>query len=129
MKKLSYIEQIRRVTRTNQERVMSLLGWDDLQYAQYQEEMGYLYLSHEYGDTPFINELPYTSAFWKWFKNQWAKREQIFLLAADTMSYRDRLKAYKALHNPESFEFHPHRKIMEKSYANMISNVIKEVVR
>lgn len=129
MKKLTHIEKIRRVTRANQERVMTLLDWNDLQYAEFQEKMGYAYLKSEYGDTAFINELPYTSAFWKWFRNQWAKRDQIFLLAACNMSYRERVESYNAMHNPESFEFHPHRRILEQSYSNMIGKAIKEVVK
>ncbi len=125
----SYIAMIRQGMRENKATVMALLQWDDLQYAEYQERMGYEYLAVEFYNIPFANELPYNSEFWAWWRNHWNKRDTSFIMVAHDMSIPARLAYYDTLHNPKNFDFHPHRRILEHSYAVMIDKLIKEAVK
>lgn len=128
--KNTFINQIRVQALSQKEQVMSALQWSDLQYAEYQEQMGYLYLKSEFGsDSLYVAELPYSPEFWAWWKNHWSKRDQLFLMDAYKLDLSERLTLYSQLHNPYEFHFRPHSKVLEKTYSCMISRVIKEATK
>lgn len=128
--KSTFIQSIRTEVRTNREKVMGMLQWDDLRYGEYQEQMGYVYLKTEFGqDTLFVDDLRYSQEFWAWWKNHWNKRDSIFLMDAPALDLSERNTLYAQLHNPQYFEFHPHRGVLERSYSNMIDKLIKEAVK
>lgn len=124
------IKEIRIGTLSTLTQVLEVLQWNDLEYGQFQEAMGYAYLASEFeDDVLFVKELPYTAEFWAWWKNHWQKRDVLFLLAANDLGLSDRITLYKQFHSVDDFYFRPHRRILEKSYALMIDKVIKEAVK
>lgn len=128
--KTTFINQVRIGAKSTFQEVMDVLHWDDLQYANFQESMGYEYLKAEFGEgVPFVRELPYTAEFWAWWKNHWQKRDVLFLLEAEKLDLSNRVLLYRQYHSSEDFYFRPHRKILEKSYSIMIGKVIKQAVK
>ncbi|WP_143960260.1 hypothetical protein [Litoribacter populi] len=129
-KKITHIEKVRRENATVKMQVQNALNWDDMQYAQYQEEMGYQYLKAEYGeDLPIVREVVYHKEFWSWWKMHWLKRDRLFLEVAYSMGLDDRLQTYTALHDANDVGFRPHSVILERTYSTMMHRIIKEVMR
>lgn len=130
MNKLSHIETVRKEQALIKMQVQNLLGWDDMQYASFQEEMGLVYLRKLFGEgTPMIQEVPSHKGFWSWWKMHWLKRDREFLDMAGLLFRDEVLPYYEDLHHPAGIAFTPHRAILEKTYHGMIHKLVKEVVK
>lgn len=116
MKKPSHIQQIRAAIQRDKARVMQLLQWDDMQYAEFQELMGYEYVDRAYGQTCFVKTLTYTPSFWSWFRNQWAVRDEIFLLARPKRTVAERIAEYEAIHDHNMYDHYPPRLVFKEAY-------------
>jgi hypothetical protein len=129
MMTLTHTSTIEQKSLTIKEQVLNLLQWSDLDYAEFQELQGYVYLKAEFGNTPFVELLPYQSLFWKWWINHWLKRDAAFL--KQVSHYKLPLKniriGYEAHHNPNKVCFKPQAVILRQSYSVMIGNLIKAV--
>jgi hypothetical protein len=131
MKQVSHIERIRAVAQFNKGKVLNLLGWDDLKYARFQEMRGRKYLTtvicpDGYG----VNDLCRSRFFWRWWINQWNRRDDDFLNSdlymLDRMVYGD-LQTYRIIHSPEFLKNqYPHRVVFDASYSVMISEFLDD---
>lgn len=130
MNKVSHIEKVRRENASIQTQVMNLLGYDELRYAEYQEEMGRTYLKDMFGEgTPLVDDIPNHKVFWSWWKLHWIRREREFLEMAG-MLFRHELETYYIeLHHPDGMHFRPHAGVLEATYHEMIHKLIKEAVQ
>lgn len=128
--KLSYIEKVRQENASIQMQVMNLLGWDELRYASYQEEMGRLYLRSMFGQgTPLVDDIPNHREFWSWWKLHWIRRDREFLEMSSMLFKHEQEHYYNDLHHPDGMHFTPHAILMEATYEKMIHKLIKEAVR
>lgn len=128
MKQISHVEKMRAVAQSNKEVILELLDWDELQYCEFQEQQGREYLEtvvcpDGYG----AKELGDSRLFWRWWINQWNRRDDDFLDGTYSMSrdmYGD-LEVYLELHSPEFLQGqHPHRVVFEASYSVMIGEFL-----
>lgn len=128
METITHIQKVQIQNQTVREQIQHLLGWSRLQYAEFQEEMGYAYLEYEFGlYTPMVNLLPYEKTFWSWWINHWVKRDIAFLKEAYKYNDHWRVIAYKTGNRPNSIHFKNHIKMLRLSYNGMINTLIKEV--
>jgi len=127
MKTATHIKTIQLENKTVKERIQCILGWTDLQYAEYQEEMGYRYLVNEFGtDCIMAQQLVYQKVFWSWWINHWMKRDIAFLEAYKKNPSITEV-VYRLRHNPKGVEFDINSDLYQKSFAAMIGQLIKEV--
>jgi len=115
--------------------ICALLGWDELQYAEFQYQMGLAYLgSYIIGDHWGQDMLQRTPLFWNWWKNQWMIRDKAFLQDQEEELSKLRVETcrslYRHLHDAGQLacDIYPGRMIMDESYNQMIHSLIKEGV-
>ncbi len=95
---------------------MRSLGWDDLQYGQYQESKGLEWLRGYCGDDEeVIGHYAKHPLFWKWYRNHWHARDMVFLANTKRMSVAEKITHYHNAHNMKGFRYKPHRVIMERT--------------
>ena len=129
MKQISHVEKMRAVASSNKEAVLVLLDWHEMQYCEFQEQQGREYLlkgicPDGYG----AKELGDSRIFWRWWINQWNRRDDDFLnsdvYADDRMIYGD-LQTYLSIHSPEFLQGqYPHRIVFEASYSVMMGEFL-----
>lgn len=128
MKTATHTKTIRFENKTVRELIQNYLGWSELQYAEYQEQMGYAYLIQEFGaDCIMAQQLVYKKIFWSWWINHWIKRDIKYIEANKFCPHKITEVSYKLKHNPKSPVFKINTEIYQKSFATMIGQLIKEV--
>lgn len=127
--RITHLEKVRQENASIRLQVLNVLGWDELAYGEFQEEAGLNYLTHTYGPIPLIEDLPKHKAFWSWWVNHWVRRDREFLEMSGLLFPNELENYYKSLHDPASFQFHPHSIILEDSWETMVHALIKEAVR
>ncbi len=106
----------------NQHQVKQLLGWDDLEYGQFQMDAGTEYLKNMLGnDATGIDYLSKNGMFWRWWVNHWDKRDELFISLASDLTPEARQALYLELHDVSGFTFYPHRAIMESTNIKTIA--------
>lgn len=111
---------------TNQQRIMKMIGWTELEYSAFIHDTGLDYL-YRYIPTDYagIEALIRSRVFWNWWKNQWAIRDAEFLLDDDPS-----VANYKWHHSPRRLvmEIFPDAVVLGLSYASMIHDFNKSIV-
>lgn len=116
-------------------RVCQLLGWTELEYAEFQFTCGKQYLQHYIPRDPEgIDELVTSKLYWNWWKLMWTNRDWAYLdenendLQALHQSNREKL--YKHLHDPHALSLAttPPGVVLEESYSKLIGEIIKKEV-
>jgi len=113
----------------NQRAIQKLLGWSHLEYCEFQELKGREYLEtvicpDGYG----VQELGNSRYYWRWWVNQWNRRDDDFL-NSNTYSFERSLDGdwatYQYINSPEFLKgIYPHRIIFEASYSTMIGELL-----
>ena len=129
IKRTSHIERIRRQHAQLKIQVQNLLGWNDSQYAAFQEEQGLHYLRRQFGGAALINEVPKHKEFWSWWRLHWVRRDSEFLDMSGMLFPHEYEQYYRDLHRPGSVQFRPHAAILENTYKKMIHNLVKQAVK
>lgn len=111
----------------NKHQIIKSLNWTELQYCNYQQQIGLEYMQRVVGSDEWgIKQLEASELFWRWWVNHWNRIDEEFMtygiIAPETM--REHL--YTDLHDPEGFEFYPHRLIIEQSYAILMDSVLAD---
>jgi hypothetical protein len=127
--KVTQIEQVRQANASVKLQVLNLLGWDELQYGEFQESSGLAYLKHWFGEIPLINDLPNHRVFWNWWVIHWVERDREFLEMSGLLFRHELASYYKELHDPVSIPFRPHSAVMADTWHSMIHRLIKEAVK
>ncbi|HEX9513653.1 MAG TPA: hypothetical protein VF939_24345, partial [Puia sp.] len=83
-------------------KVLSLLRWTELEWANFQYQMGETYLERIFQglSAADFEGIRTSSTFWRWWTNQWNFRDECFIDYADALSYHDRVIRYRHLHSP-----------------------------
>lgn len=111
--------------------VTNLLKWSEMEFAEFQYESGLTYLKAYLSKDAYGQDaLAASKIFWNWWKNQWANRDEVFYLDVTTseISLANRVRLYRALHDGYNLtkEIHPHRVVMEESYALMVTEFVEK---
>jgi hypothetical protein len=107
--------------------IIELLEWEELQWCSFQFEQGLRYLDSYVGRD--AHNLLQKEIFWTWWKDQWALRdEDLMIRGLAELPVEDRVGIYTELHDGMALTslVHPHRTVMEQSYAEMINQLILE---
>lgn len=125
MRTLTHIQKVKQENETVKNTVQKLLGWSNLQYTEFQEAMGLEYLKIELNnDMAAVRLISYNKLFWSWWINHWVSRDRIFIAEFSKLNHRWVNKMYVNRNNPQSHFFKLSKKMMETSYAMLISDLI-----
>lgn len=107
--------------------IIALLNCTELAYCYFVYNQGLLYLDSYIQDDAY--RLERSPAFWNWWKNQWLLRDEELLIGNLENTCIDlRRLVYRDIHNGWKLatQIHPHKIILDLSYAVMIAEVIEE---
>lgn len=133
MKKETQAQQVNRKAVLLKKKVCALLGWTEMEYAEFMYNGGRIYLLHYTdGDTFFCDQIERSAIFWNWWKNHWQLRDEAFV-NNDQIGYlhRENLKLlYLHTHDARilATEIRPDSCVLSNSYANMMGELIKKEV-
>lgn len=127
--KTSYTAHIQGEMESAKQRVIKILHWTELEYAEFQMKMGKQYLQSYISTDPCgIDMLIDSRIFWNWWKNQWLIRDTSFIASnIGKVNRSTAVAVYQCLHNADVLiqSIYPSRAVLDNSYAQMIDNVIK----
>lgn len=112
-----------------QQQVQRLLGWTELEYADFQYEQGIAYLqAYIPNDQHGIDILLREKIYWNWWKNHWAIRDQDFIDVADdgtSCSHKTLCNLYRKFHSVKLLvdTIFPNAVVLGESYAKMIGQI------
>jgi DNA-binding LytR/AlgR family response regulator len=127
-KRTTHINRVRQITANVKMQVQNLLGWDDMQYAAFQEAQGYAYLNSLFANAPLADHIPEHKEYWSWWKLHWLRRDREFLDMAGLLFPGEYQTYYEELHTPDTLAFRPHAAILERTYTAMIHQLTKNAV-
>ncbi|HCN84479.1 MAG TPA: hypothetical protein DIT07_12785 [Sphingobacteriaceae bacterium] len=117
---------------SNSQRIIKMLGWNELEYATFIHETGLEYLDQYIRNDPAGRDaLNRSRIFWNWWKNHWAIRDQQFLDELDADGGGIVLhRLYEFYHSSSMLAsaIYPNAIVLENSYANMIGHFNKSIV-
>jgi hypothetical protein len=124
-----HIEKVSRQSALLRVQVQHLLGWDDLAYSSFQQQMGLDYLAHHYGDSPLVDRIPEHREFWSWWMIHWTRREFEFI-ELSTMLFAHELEPYYIdIHDPEQMAYRMHGVVLDQTYERMISHLVDNATK
>jgi hypothetical protein len=125
-------QQRKKTATTLKGRVCELLGWNEMQYAEYQYNTGIEYMVlYTLNNEAICDDLVRSKIYWNWWKNGWANRDECFLV--DNINLVDKATAiaiYNGVHDALALseELRPDAIVLGDSYKTMIGEVIKKEV-
>lgn len=114
--------------------ICHMLGWDELQYGDFQYQCGCLYLQYYISKDPAaIDEVLQHQLYWNWWKSEWFDRDYVLagtLMKCDNLSMVEKRMLYQKWHDARVLadECSPVGSIMSNGYKTMISEIIKSEV-
>jgi len=128
--KKTHIESVRQRNASVRMQVLNVLGWDEMKYAQLQEQSGRDWVADRMGsDTYMSDEILKHRAYWAWWRMHWARRDAEFLDMAGMLFSKELESYYRELHTPNAIGYFPHSPILDATYGEMIHKLVKEAVR
>lgn len=123
--KNKYYNSIKLLMLNNEQMVQTVLDWSEDHYCHFKYEAGLAYAKRVTdSDTIGFDFLIKTSFYWNWWKNEWAKRDDEFLLyysgTADKAMLHDQ---YLFQHNIQRLKSD---KLMEKQAVSMVGYCLDE---
>ena len=115
---------------SDQQSVMEIMGWSDMDYATFIHETGLAYLDqYAQHDQAGIDALNRSRIFWNWWKNQWAIRDAQYLTIYDNFSTENWEPLYRQMHGVDELtnSIYPNAVVLEESYAQMIGHFNKSI--
>jgi hypothetical protein len=126
---MSNIKEIKALHQDTRQKVMQLLGWNDLQYGEFQMKQAEAYLDYHIGaDGWGIQQIRETPGFWAWWRNHWYKRDVSFVDEAKGLSLSERVLFYEISHDAEGIEFTPHHNVLYHSFQRSMIVVVSGAV-
>ncbi|MBB4106653.1 hypothetical protein [Pedobacter zeae] len=113
----------------NSQQVRRLLNWSELQYSDYIAKKGIEYLKSIIdADDWALEQLTKSGQFWKWWRNHWYQRDQVFLVKRKPAhSVSALLVDYDYLHTVAGV--YPYADIMEQAYGLLMEGINKKAVK
>jgi hypothetical protein len=100
--------------------IIRLLGWSELEWANYQYENGLLYLQGYLPDDDEAQDvLQRSRIFWTWWKNHWTNRDEHFIDTARLINDSELLaQVYLEMHDGRllSGNIYPNRFVITESF-------------
>lgn len=117
------------IVEANKRQVRRLLGWTELQYAEFVEAKAKEYLKNVlFADEAAINELLKGKLWWNWWKNHWNRRDEEFVTYSEI--YHQHLLEFEYVRlNSIKGGIYPHSRIMDETYAILMDAINKEAVK
>ena len=120
---MSHIKEIVSIQKFTRDKVKQLLGWDDLQYGEYQMQQADAYLEYQIGaDVWGVQAIRETPQFWGWWRNQWHKRDMQFVEDAKGLAVNERVLYYEITHDAEAIDFTPQGNVLQHTFATDVIN-------
>lgn len=118
----------------NKTLLLQLMQISEQQYDEMVFEYAYRYLVLQIGYDEFsISLLTGTTLFWKWWTNQWNRRNRILIHEYKLDQYPGtdirefvRREFYRT-HCPESLNVYPSKPIMDEAYAIMMGELMDQL--
>ena len=96
----------------SKQRAMQMLGWDELQYATYQEEAGIKWLERYPYARTFVPRIIKTELFWQFWRTNWAVRDEEFCEYAGMLkSDKEAREMYNIIHDVRNINLRMPRQI------------------
>lgn len=102
--------------------VSALLNWTEDDHTAFLFECGMDYLSVYFGnDVAARQRLSQSPLFWKWWKNHWFCRDQVFFETVTDCPIAHREDLYRSLHNPQMLacEIYPNRTVLGADFSTI----------
>jgi len=117
----------------SQHRIQQLLGWNELQYAQFVYDTGCAYLqAYIPGNEEAIAALERSRVYWAWWKNHWQQRDRQFLQTVNPYAPAQViLTFYERYNNAHRLagRVWPNAVVLNDSYARMIGEFNDEILQ
>ena len=127
---MSHVQEIKSIQQFTRDKVMRLIGWDNLQYGQFQMAQAEAYLDYHIGaDVDGVQMIRESAQFWAWWRNHWHKRDMQFVEEVKDMDEAERVLFYEITHDAEAIEFTPHSAIMHHTFAKEVISGKRSDVR
>lgn len=128
--KNSYTDHIKKQSASVKKQVLSIVSWNETEFAEFQEKVGKQYLqSYISTDPEGIDMLVKSRIYWNWWKNQWLIRDTSYVSSnVRRLSHRQAFNIYMGLHDADILiqSIYPAGAILDHTYAQMIGEVIKQ---
>jgi len=108
------------------QRLIKLLAWSELEYAEFQYNSGIEYLNaYIPDDVHGIDMLLRNRIFWNWWKNHWSIRDQQFLDSdMDCMDTKKLQRIYIRYNSNLACEIYPNAHVLGSDYCRMIGKLL-----
>jgi hypothetical protein len=81
LSKKKHVDWVKLQNLNNEQLIQAVLNWDEMQYCEFKYEAGIAYAKRMTdNDVIGFDVLIQTRFFWQWWKNEWAKRDDEFLM-------------------------------------------------
>lgn len=109
----------------NEQLVQAVLNWDEERYCYFKYDAGIAYAKRMTdNDTIGFDFLIKTTFYWNWWKNEWAKRDNEFLLYYSSIADKSMLHdQYLFQHNIQRLKSDG---LMEKAAVSMVGYCLDE---
>jgi hypothetical protein len=130
---MTHTQTMRNQYATNKTEIQKILNWTPLQYAQYQEQLGYEYLkSYLQLDDYTIKIMSYEAMFWKWWINTWNIIDDQLMSSGfhlnDSCASSDyNTIFYKESHQVKYINTSPLAVQFDNTYQNMIAEMNEKI--
>jgi hypothetical protein len=113
------------------ELILEMLEWDELTYGNFVMEKAEEYLNRQCGPDAYgLQALMESPIFWKWWKNHWMQRDEIFMYEWASFNGVQFLRdEYEFVHCAANLHIRPNRVILDDSYRVMIGDYITDTVK
>lgn len=116
---------------TNQEKIIRIMRWDEMQYSQFVYDTGLQYLElYIPTDRVGIDALSRSKIFWAWWRNHWSIRDADYLDIYKQFAPVNWELLYRQEHSPETLTtcIFPNAVVLSDSYATMIHDFNKSMI-
>lgn len=116
-----------------QSRIIQMLGWNEMEYAEYMEEQGLEFLERYIPNDPHgINYLQRSKGYWQWWKNHWLIRDlRFFFLFRKGYNTNVLVNEYRRQNAAKYLvsDIYPPAVVLGNDFAKMIGELNDEIKR
>jgi len=133
MKPITDTQRITQEAAECRSEVCGLLGWDEMDYFDFQLESGLAYLAHYLQATWAVDAVKGNRVFWNWWKGHWIARDKDFLIYSQgNLLDRAALREfYSYTHDGRELSrcIRPTSIVLNDSYAVMMQDLIDTTIQ
>ncbi|MDO3641946.1 hypothetical protein [Mucilaginibacter sp. L3T2-6] len=127
---MSHVKAIKTIQQVTRAKVMQLLGWNDLQYGEFQMQQADAYIARQIGDDVWgVQQLKEAPAFWAWWRNHWHRRDEQFIGEVKNLTQPEMVMLYEITHDAEAIEYTPHFVVMQHAFQRQVIDEVCNVAK